>query len=178
MSKKYVKVGPDDPISVMCQKVIDEWHPDTKAAGVTIDILLVTSTTGHALAPGGWPAAACIRIVSLKDRTKGVADVEIQIDGDTWGDRSEAEQEGLLDHELYHLIPTKEDEGEGYKLDEAKRPKITMRPHTIQVGWFQEIAERRGEASPEIVQAKKLMKQYRDVFWPFMDNQGTLALAE
>lgn len=54
---------------------------------------------GHA----GSPAAACVKVVPLKDRlTKGY-DVELLIDGDHWPSTPLATQIALLDHELTHI---------------------------------------------------------------------------
>lgn len=103
----------------------------------------------------GIRAYGLARILGLKDRAMGRGDAEILIDGNWRQDASDAELEALLDHELHHLEVQVED-GK-MKKDALDRPKLKMRKHDFQVGWFHDIAKRHGKASIECQQAKQLL---------------------
>jgi len=135
------------------EAMLREHHPSLVDAKVTFDLLFATpeydEKTGLPKSPpvkhGGYPAAATVKICSLKDRAKGCADVEIVIDGPEWRGLSESRRHALIDHELTHLEFTGE-------YDDAYRPKLKMRLHDHQFGWFDEVARRHGDASYEVRQ--------------------------
>jgi len=110
-----------------------------------------------ALVLHGVPASAIARITKLKDRVKGMADAEVAIDGERWEKMNEAERRAVLDHELFHfeIKPDKE----GNVKDDIGRPRLKMREHDRQFGWFDIIAKRHGQASVECQQAKELMDE-------------------
>jgi hypothetical protein len=119
---------------------------------------------GNAITKNGVKALGLCRIVSLKDRAKGLGDVEITLDGEWWENASDEEKAALLDHELHHasvktqngvLIP-----------DDLGRPMIKLRKHDFEVGWFHLIAERHGEASQERQQAFYLRQKCGQLYWP------------
>ncbi len=112
-----------------------------------------------ALTHGGYPALAIARVVSHRDRVKGCADASIELDGHWWEEASVEEQGALVDHELCHLEVVYEDvEYQIPKLDLGGRPKLRIRKHDRQYGWFDEIAERWGTASQEHQQACEMVK--------------------
>lgn len=104
------------------------------------------------------------RATSLKERTMGRGDAEIVLDGDWWKTASEFVREGLLDHELNHLEVKVKDSA--YDLDDQGRPKLKLRHHDIEVGWFVDVAERNGDFSVERLQAKNIMEISGQLFWP------------
>jgi hypothetical protein len=53
--------------------------------------------------------------------------------------------------------------------DDLKRPKLKLRKHDVEVGWFAIVAGRHGSASLEIEQAKAVMDSYGQLFWPCID---------
>lgn len=165
MSKTYDN-APDEVIEKV-NDLLELYHPKLKEAGVTIHILQAHSTGGDAVTVGGYAALACISITSLKNRVKGMKDVEIIIDAERYDELTEPQQIALLDHELHHL-EIDPDEGGGCKRDDASRPKLVMRRHDVQFGWFTVIAERHGANSPEQMQAKKLIDKYGQSFFPFI----------
>lgn len=141
--------------------LIKDHYPDLQEAKVTIHALFAHARknedgepVGPALRFGNYPAAAIIHVNSLKDRKQGKKDATIEIDGDEWTDRSEAEQVGILDHELRHLEvkrkkPTKKDPG-GYILtDDCGRPKLRCQEHDFSIGGFYDIVERYKTAALE-----------------------------
>ena len=122
-----------------------ETHKPLVEQGVTIDLLFAfgeRDPAGNVIGPAimhhGRRSGGLCRKVSLKDRAKGLADAEIILDGDNWNELIEAEQRALLDHELHHLA-IKIDK-RGVVKDDLGRPVLQLRRHTIEVGWFKEIA--------------------------------------
>lgn len=159
--------------------LVEEYHPTTKEAGVTFDVLLATSDSGPAVKLNGWPCNATVKIVGGIERMKGAADIEIKIDAEKYEELTDDERRALLDHELYHVQPIPDDALGGYKKDAYGRPRIKMRPHDVQVGWFKEIAERHGSASMERKQARQLFDDYGQGFWPFLSEaQPELKIVE
>lgn len=149
-----------------------ETHQLTRSAGVTIDFIFAFAEkddngnpVGPALMHQGYPAGGICRKIALKDRVKGMADVEICLDGDWWGNADEGERRALLDHELHHISP-KQSGGGAFKCDAAGRPIIGIRKHDYQVGWFEVIAARHGIHSAERRQASLMMAESGQYFWP------------
>lgn len=149
------------PASVQDQLryLIDQHHPDLVTAEVTIAVLMAHAPTDGAGEPTcpalkhhGVRAAAVVRVVNLKDRAKGVADAEIVLDGDRWALWPAETQRSILDHELTHLVvvaDTYEEDGVTLRdavLDACDRPKLRLRGHDHEMGWFDSIAERHGAA--------------------------------
>lgn len=166
MSKTYQN-APDE-VYAQIDELLNSHHTKLVEAGVTIHALFAHTSGGTAaITVGGYPALACVRIVNLKDRTKGMKDAEITIDAEKFDEMSEAEQVALLDHELHHLMTVASDKAP-FKLDAVGRPELTMRKHDVQIGWFEVIAERHGSASPEVKQAKQIVEEYRQSFFAFL----------
>lgn len=144
-----------------------ESHKPIADRGVKLDLLFAfgdrDETTGeltnHALTKNGIRALGITRIINLKDRTKGLGDVEICLDHDWWSEVDEAEQKALLDHELHHIAVTD-------KVDDLGRPKIKLRKHDVEVGWFRVVAQRHGKHSIERRQAAMIMERDGQYFWP------------
>jgi hypothetical protein len=114
-----------------------------------------TAIKGHA----GAPAAACVKVVPLKDRlTKGY-DVELLIDGDSWPKKTESQKIALLDHELTHIRPTG-------NTDDLMRPKIKMRDEDFIVWGFIEVAQRHGMAAVECQSVKHLIDEHGQILLP------------
>lgn len=135
-----------------------------------IDYLFATNDTGDAVSHRGYPALAVVRIVNLKDRTKGMGDAEITIDAAKYIKMTERQQDALLHHELHHLIIVGDDEGK-VKLDDQGRPKLKMRKHDYDFGWFTDIAELYGLDSPEVTQAKIIWDDAHQSLFPFLADK-------
>lgn len=159
-----------------CREVIEKYHGGLRDAGVTIDILMAYpahdqngDATGPAVSHGGYPAAAKIRIVGLKDRAAGRADAEMIIDGEMWPVRSPAEQNALLDHEVTHLELVKDSKG-NLKRDDLDRPCLKCRKHDHQHGWFDSIVRRHGSDSLEWQQAAAFLDRAKE--WGLETNNN------
>lgn len=142
--------------------------------------------TGPAVkAPGGYPAAAVIRIVPLKQRVPGLGDAEITIDGDGWPDLSDAEQAALIDHELTHLEiqwDTAPDESKGTrgtpKSDDHGRPKLKLRLHDWQLGGFADVVKRHGAVALEVQAARAVIDAHGQyLLWSEDDVAGKVGQA-
>lgn len=165
----FEKCGSD--VRAMAQKLLVN-HQAVADRGVRIDLLFAfgerDETTGelkgHALKKGGVRALGICKVVSLKDRTKGMGDVEITLDYDHWATLDERDQEALLDHELHHIVVSADS-------DQLGRPKIKMRKHDFEVGWFKVIAERHGAHSVEQQQARFVFDHAGQAFFPFAKTE-------
>lgn len=142
-------------------------HPRLVLAEVNVAAVMVEAKVdengdpaGPALKHHGHPCLAKIRIVPPKERVQGLADAEITLDGDRWPLLSRDEQVAVLDHELTHL----ELVGEA---DDGGRPKLRMRLHDYEAGWFVEVAERHREASQERQQAATMFTAHGQALFPF-----------
>lgn len=144
-----------------------EHHPDL--AKVTIGALFVfdDEKSESVLKHQGYPAAAVVRITSLKDRALGISDALIVVDRAHWSSLDAARMNALVDHELEHLTTVLDLDTGKPKFDGMDRPKLSMRQHDHQLGWFDAIARRHGEASPEIVQARALLEQTKQLYFDF-----------
>ena len=149
-----------------------ETHHPLNDAEVTIDFVFAygardeatNALIGDAITHNGCKALGLTRKIPLKDRALGRADAEITLDGDWWANAPEPEQRSLLDHELHH-VAIKIDR-RGLVRDDLGRPVIQLRKHDVEVGWFKVIAARHGLNSQERIQAKQIMGDAGQYFWP------------
>lgn len=164
MSVSYQLAPPE--VHDIIRRVMERDHPDLFAAEVKVDCLLALppvdrngDATGPAVSVGGYPCLASIRVVNLRDRAKRMGDAEILIDSEEWEVLREDQKEALIDHELTHLQLRVNDKGALIR-DDLGRPKITMRLHDHQAGWFDEVAKRHGQASVEVQQFARVKEAY------------------
>ena len=156
--------------------VLKRYHGPLSDAGLTVDILMAAAKTdkngdpvGPAVTHGGYPCLAKIKIVGLKDRAKGQADAELILDGDRWVELDTEEQVAVIDHELTHLELSIGDNG--IRVDDIGRPKLRIRKHDHQFGWFDEVARRHGRDSIEVQQYEHFTEVgYRQLWLPFEEG--------
>ena len=152
-------------VSEKVQEVMELYHPELDDADVKVDVLLAYGPrnvngdlTGPALRHNGCRCLAKTRILGLRDRVAGRGDAEILLDGDQideWGDR---ELEAIIDHELTHLELVVDGHG-AVRRDDIERPRLKMRRHDHEFGWFDCVARRYGEAAVEVQQARQLLER-------------------
>jgi len=162
----------------MAQSLLREFesHLPILESGVTFSLLFAFGDrdedtgelTSDALTLHGQRALGIARKVSEKDRVKGLPDAEILLDGDYWPTVDEEKQRALLDHEMHH-ISLKVSKGQ-IQHDCAGRPKLKLRKHDVEIGWFKCIAERHGAASIERQQAQHILDSCGQYFWPQIGN--------
>lgn len=167
----------DSDVRDMALELMDIFptHKPLVERGVRVDYLFAfgdrDETTGelknYGLKRAGIRALGVCKVVSLKDRTKGMGDAEITLDGDYWNEIDKKDQEAILDHELHHIVVSMADN------DALGRPKLKLRKHDFEVGWFKVIADRHGVNSVERRQAKVVFDTMGQSFWPGLVVQHT-----
>lgn len=171
----YAKAPPE--VREMAEAILEEFpsYKDLLEAKVKIDFLFAFAevgedgeSKGHALTKHGIRALGITRKLGIKDRVMGRGDAEVALDGDWWKDATVARRRALLDHEMHHIEVKMDEEGVVIR-DDLKRPKLKLRKHDVEVGWFAIVAGRHGSASLEIEQAKAVMDSYGQLFWPCID---------
>jgi hypothetical protein len=140
-----------------CHQLMAEHHPELHAAGVVVTIMLARNEDEHPLRVRGIPAAACIRVTRPLERSMGYGHALMLIDGNEWPHRSEMEQAAILDHELTHLQLVLDKKTGQVKEDDEGRPKLKLRPHDFEFGWFDAVAKRWPDTALEIQQARMLV---------------------
>jgi hypothetical protein len=162
----------DRTIFTLLDRVLDEYHGQLKSAGVTFGILLATpkDKEDSALTHHGHPALAIIKITPYKQRVLGLPDVVVAIDDPWWRGAEEEQRIALLDHELEHVKLSKRKKDGAQRYDDMNRPKLKMRKHDIQFGWFSDVAARHGEASIEVIQAMAIYAAHKQVLFPFITD--------
>lgn len=160
----------DNSVYHMAKSILKEFesHGPLNDAKVTIDFVFAYADTddngnpkGPALTKNGVKVGGICRKTSLKERALGHADAEISLDGDWWKDATEAQRRALLDHELHHIALD-----DDAKTDDLGRPIIKLRKHDYEFGWFNIIAQRHGADSGECRQAKAIMDNDGQLYWP------------
>ncbi len=153
-------------------KIRKNHHEDLQDLTVAALFAFDSESSDSVLKHQGYSADASVRITPLKDRALGVADAIIVVDRASWLVLSQRQREALSDHELTHLLRVVDTESGDKIFDALERPKLAMRKHDHQFGWFDEVAERHGEASPEVRQAQKLMESSAQLYFDFAPRIG------
>lgn len=158
------------------ENMIGKYHAPLRDAEVKVDCMFAFATTddngdivGAPVKLHGYQCLAIIRIVNLRDRTAGQGDAQIIIDGDKWPEMSDEERDALIDHELTHLELRTDKDGLVVR-DDLNRPKLRLRKHDHQFGWFDSIARRHGGASIEIKQWNEFQESRRQMWLKFEDD--------
>ncbi len=161
----------DHEVHSLIRRVMKQYHPDLATLEVKLCVLMANAPKdehGQPLAPAiklhGVPCAATIQILPYKQRAAGREDAELLIDADQWKMSTDPQREALIDHELMHLDPQRDEEG-AWKSDDCGRPKLKTRHHDFDFGWFRAVAERHADASGEVQQAKAFADENGQTFF-------------
>ncbi len=163
-------------IREMIRELIEANHPDLRDAEVTVGCLMAckresdgTLLPESAVKLHGYECAAVVRVTPLKQRAHGVADSEIVIDGNSWGDRPLLEQHAILDHELEHIQVLKFSQRKGgeIKTDDLGRPRLKLRLHDWEMGGFASIAKRHGSHALEVQAARSFQDKHGQYVFEF-----------
>jgi hypothetical protein len=154
----------NDGILAMMEEIREKFHGQLTEADVSTGLLLAYGSrnqdgerTSDALTKGGLRLAGLAKVVGLRERTAGLPDTLVVMDGDRWDDWSEEKQKALIDHELTHFEVQFEPEIPGvWKTDDLGRPIVKIKPHDFEVGWFESVARRWGVSSFEVEQASQI----------------------
>jgi hypothetical protein len=149
MTTTYEKC--DGATNQLLQQLIGKYHSPIKEAEVTFDLVFAAKEDkeGNSLPAvklHGVAASAKVKITSLEDRARGVADVKIVIDRYQWEVAKPETRAAILDHELTHVML--KDEGEP---DDLGRPKLKLKEHDWMVWGFDSIVERYKEFAPDYI---------------------------
>jgi hypothetical protein len=166
-----------------CPKEIDELknellckfpeHKPLLDARVTVDMVFAygkrdektDKLKSFAMVRNGNRVLGMARKISLKQRALGRGDAEIALDADWWKEATEPQRASLLDHELHHLGVSLT-KSFAVNRDDLGRPKLYLRPHDYDFGWFAIIAKRHGSSAGEVQQAKTIADEHGQYFWP------------
>lgn len=176
MGTSYRPAGED--VHAVIERMMKKYHaelwgdPDKGPEPVKVDALLAFSDDGPAVMLRGRSCYAVVRIVNLRDRCKGMGDAEITIDAESWKDMDHAQRDALIDHELQHLQRARSSKG-GLQFDDLGRPKLKMRLHDVEFGWFLCVAERHQDASIERQQATELFAKHKQLLFGFADASSS-----
>ena len=155
-------------------EIIKAHHPDLYNVGVKIEFvfgLASEDAEGNKKFPtitvNGYPANGKAKILGNLDRLLTGYDALVVLDGDKWTELSEEQQNALLDHEINHFTVKRNIKGE-ISYDKANRPRLALRKHDVQFGWFKVVAERHGTDSAEVEQANQLFTAGANSFFAFV----------
>ena len=141
----------------LLEEAMKQWHPELQEKGVRIEMIMATSSTRDkpAVAHGGYPALARIRIIGLKDRLTKKYDAEMLVDERIFKSLKEPQKLALIDHVLSHLTlqrtkPTKKCPITSVLYDDLGRPKLKTKKGDWNAGdGFSVVCARHGEFAIE-----------------------------
>jgi hypothetical protein len=157
-----------DEVARTIQRMVKDYHPDLE--NVTVGALFVFDVEDSALQVlkhNRYPALATVKITSLRDRALGIPDAVIVVDRACWLNYKAQACDALIDHELTHLERDIDTDTGLPLFDSLNRPKLKARLHDHQLGWFDEVARRHGEYSPEVKQARSLLAETGQLYFDF-----------
>ncbi len=146
-----------------------ERHRPLYDAAVRVNVLMMDGDGDHGVKSHGHPAAACVRVLNLKQRLTTGYDAEVEICRLWWANTPD-ERAGLLDHELCHIALKKftyravldaagEPTGDlQIKCDRDRlgRPKLRTVKGDVNVGdAFADVIARHGDKAPEVTSSKQ-----------------------
>ena len=154
----YEQAG--DVIKALVAKVLSQNHPELAKEKVTIDTIVARRESRKegaivALKKDGHAVLAQIKITSLQDRSRGIADAKLVIDDYGWLRLSDVRKTAVIDHAMEHLTLAKSraSKRNGYfsgpKRDDLGRPMLKIRPHDWVLTGFKSVTERHGDNSVE-----------------------------
>ena len=146
----------NEEVNLTIQEVMKKNHGDLHAEGVTITALIARSEEGPAIKVRGCEAAGCIRITGLAERTMGIGDAVMTLDGERLDSWSSRRLQAVIDHELRHLVLSKSKKTGAVQRDDPDRPKLKIRMHDVEFGWFARTAELYGDDSYEVAQVREI----------------------
>lgn len=169
----------DSDVHSKIYSIATTFHGELVEAGVTISALFAANEDGAAVKLNGYPCAAVVKINSYKDRVEGKADATITLDKDEWDGATPDQRTALLDHEITHLELKLDPKTNKVKRDDLGRPKLGMKLHDVQHGWFHSVAHRHGLNSYEVRQARTFADEHGQTYFgwvsPPSNGEGVTA---
>lgn len=162
----------DESVEKLARQIMGKWHPDLVNAQVSVSFIFAKNTEAPAIMANGYPAFAQVKINGLKERVEGLRDARILIDEDQWEEASDETKAAVLDHELQHLEPQRDQRGD-WKRDDAGRPKLRLRKHDFQLGGFLIISKRHGLDAVEVQAVRAIQTKWEQMELPFANEMAT-----
>lgn len=159
--------APSADLETTIKVMVEHYHPDLQQCRLGSLFRFDDESDDQVLTHNGYPAAAVVRITPLRERALGVADAVIVVDRACWQVLKYEERCALIDHELTHLRPILDEETQRPRYDALGRPRLGMRRHDHQLGWFDEVAQRHGKHSTEVRQANALVASTAQLYFEF-----------
>lgn len=160
MATSYQVADPE--VYDLLKQIMQANHADLAETGVLFGILMAECPDGPAVKHAGYPALACVKVVSAKDRVGKNYDIEMLIDLREWEELSDEHRAAVIDHELEHCkrvpnTPKRVAAGElAWKTDDRGRPKIKMKKGDWQVGdGFACVVARHGDYAAEYLNIQR-----------------------
>lgn len=185
MSAEVVKARSGGPEDTQLREVQVAYHPELDSHGVRVG-LEFASVSDESRAKGrgavrlhGRNCHAVVRITNERERRYGAPDAVVTFDRHSWDANGADWRDAVLDHELTHLEIATAPDGTA-KLDRQLRPKLKMRLHDVEVGWFREVAARHGLASEEVRQVRSMLAAEVNTqsLFSFMTDDELITLAD
>jgi hypothetical protein len=163
--------------------MLERYHGPLRDSGVTVDVLFAKpkpagdgtiEADAVALKHHGYQVAGLCKVNSYKLRVQKHADAEIVLDGERWPTWSDDEKDALIDHELEHLELKTDKQGNVVR-DDVGRPKLRIRLHDHEFGWFDSVARRHGKHSFEVQQYEQFREAHRQL-WLFDQSENPASL--
>lgn len=95
----------------------------------------------------------------------------LKIDADQWKALTDAQRAALVDHELTHLELKKDGDGVT-KTDDFDRPKLMIKRHDVEIGWFGDVVRRHERDALEYQALDSLNRSVAQMQLPFMQLVG------
>jgi hypothetical protein len=151
MKTVYEKAG--QSIRDLVYSVMEQYHPELHQLEPEVAVLIVRKLDEdgeayHALKCHGAEAAATIRVTSRRRRVLVDFDLEINIDGLTWDSIPERSKLALLDHELTHVVISKDKQG-APRQDDLGHYVFKLRPDDYAINGHFSVMERHGQFALE-----------------------------
>jgi hypothetical protein len=173
----------DKDTEALLQDLVIKYHTDLDSTGATFNLIFALrdpedESEKPVLAIKGHRVFGLSKVHNLKERTLGLADAEILLDGDAWPRMSKQVKSAVLDHQLQYFEVKRDKEGE-FVYDDLERPILKMRQTDRSFGWFDAVAERHREHSMEVIQMRRLFTESGQIYLPFVDaDTGTVEPAK
>lgn len=147
-----------DDLQSTINRMLIAHHPDLRMVTVGALFVFDEESGDQVLKHQGYPAAAVVRISPLRDRALKITDAVIVVDRAVWQTLSAAQKDAVMDHELEHLERVVDEETGKPKYDALGRPKLRMRRHDHQIGFFNDVVSRHGENAMEVRSVRALLQ--------------------
>ena len=174
MGTTYWRAEANSDIFLMIEQASANWHKDLKSHGVKIGVIFALSADDEkpAVKHGGYPAIACVKLVTGKDKVTKDYEVEMLVDASAWRSLSSESKLAVIDHELAHVVikkrkvkkkkndNVKQDDDtppeEEVVFDDRNRPVLKLKKADWNVGdGFADVVARHGQNAVEYLNIKQ-----------------------